>query len=238
MTKAFALRSAVAVLAVAVALPLAGCGTTDRIVKTSAIPDDYRARHPIVVADADTTLDVLPSRGMNRLDRHTAKQIIAFAQQYRDLGHGSITVLVPRGLGERHPFLADVRSALEAGGASGHVVVSSYPVADPALASPVRLSFRGTKARVGDVCGQWPSDLGSGSSIDGWENKSYWNFGCATQQMIAAQTSDPRDLIAPRGEEPSDTMIRTHKIEQIRQGSDPAVNWTVKSSSIASVGGN
>lgn len=238
MTRTFALRSAAAVLAVTVALPLAGCGTTDRVVKASAIPDDYRARHPILVADADTTLDVLPSRGMNRLDRHTAKQIVAFAQQYRELGHGGITVLVPRRMGEGHQFVADVRAALEAGGATGRVVVSSYPVADPNLAAPVRLSFRGTKARVGDVCGQWPSDLGSGSSIDGWENKSYWNFGCATQQMIAAQTSDPRDLIAPRGEEPSDTPIRIHKIEQIRQGADPAVNWTMKPGAIATVGGN
>lgn len=246
MTNAFAsrsamrldMRSAVTVLALVAGLPLAGCGTTDRIVKTSAIPDDYRARHPIVVTDSDTSLDVLPSRGMGRLDSHTAKQIIAFAQQYHELGHGSITVLVPRGIGEPHQFVADVRAALEAGGASGHVVVSSYPVADPNLAAPVRLTFRGTKARVGDVCGQWPSDLGSGSSVDGWENKTYWNFGCATQQMIAAQTSDPRDLITPRGEEPSDTATRTRKIEQIRQGTDPAVTWTVKPGSIASVGGN
>lgn len=220
--------------------PLCGCGTTDRILPPSITPDDYHARHPIVIAQAKTSIDVFPSMGQGRLDRHTAKQILAFAQQYRETGHGPILVLLPRGArdGNYRALVGSVRAALAAGGAHSGVEVSTYPVADPHLASPIRLSFVGVKAKVADQCGQWPSDLGPGSNVDGWENKTYWNFGCATQQMIAAQTSDPRDLVEPRGEEPADTLSRSRGIESIRKGTDPATTWQVKNSSIGPVGGN
>jgi pilus assembly protein CpaD len=220
-------------------LPLCGCGTTDRIVPVSSTPDDYHARHPILIAEAKSVLDVFPSQG-HRLDSHTRKQILAFAEQYHDLGHGPVLILLPRGPHGRddQAFIGDIRATLASGGANGGVEVSSYPVGDPRLAAPVRLSFKGIKAKVADQCGQWPSDLGSGSSVDGWENKTYWNFGCATQQMIAAQTSDPRDLVTPRGEEPADTQIRARGITSIRGGTDPATAWTVKNSSIGSVGGS
>lgn len=228
------------VMAFGLLAPLCGCGNTDRIVPVSTTPDDYHVRHPIVIAEAKTSLDVFPSLGQGRLDTHTAKQIYAFAEQYRDGGHGPVLVMLPRGGrgGDEHRLLNEIRRVLSAGGARSGVEVASYPVSDPGLASPIRLSYGGTRAKVADQCGQWPSDLGSGSSIDGWENKTYWNFGCATQQMIAAQTSDPRDLVTPRGEEQSDVLMRQRGIEGVRKGIDPATQWTVKNSSIGSVGGS
>lgn len=233
------LKPAIAALAAAMGLvALGGCGT-DRIVRPSVTPDDYHARHPIVLADARTSLDVFPATGQGRLDRHTAKQIFAFAAQYRELGRGPVLVLMPRigRRGDPRSLIADIRASLAAGGAHGGVEVSTYPVADPGLASPVRLSFVGVKAKVASQCGQWPSDLGPGTNVDGWDNKTYWNFGCATQQMIAAQTSDPRDLVTPRGEEPSDTLVRARGIESIRKGTDPATKWIVQNTNIGAVGG-
>ena len=217
---------------------LAGCATTDRI-KTSSIPEeDYRIRHPIVLAEARTSIDVFPT-GQGSLDRHTAKQIFAFADQYRDTGHGPVVVLLPRGRhGDQRALMGDIRRVLSAGGVHDGVEVSTYPVADPGLASPVRLSFSGIKAKVADQCGQWPHDLASGSNIDTWDNKPYWNLGCSTQTMIAAQTSDPRDLVTPRGEEQTDAVIRIRGIDSIRKGSDPNTSWTTHGSNIGSVGGN
>ena len=218
---------------------LAGC-TTDRIVPSNIALDDYRARHPIVIAQARTSIDVFPSMGEGKLDRHTAKQVYAFAEQYGDTGQGRVLVLVPRGPGvvSHQTVVAEIRRVLAAGGARGGVDVSTYPIADPGLASPVRLSFVGVRAKEVNQCGQWPRDLASASSIDGWENEPYWNLGCATQTMIAAQTSDPRDLVSPRGEEQPDTDISARAITQVRVGSDPNTNWSVRSSSIGSVGGN
>ena len=56
--------------------------------------------------------------------------------------------------------------------------------------------------------------------------------------MIAAQASDPRDLVTPRGEEPTDTLIRIRGIESIRKGNDPNTTWAIKSTNIGGVGGN
>ncbi len=220
-----------------IATTLAGCGQTDRIVASSIPLDDYTARHPIVISESRTSIDVFPTMTSGKLDRHSAKQVYAFAEQYRELGRGRIVVLVPRGHAERSA-LADIRHLLVLGGASGGVDVATYPVADPGLASPVRISYEGIRARVADQCGQWPRDLSSASSIEGWENKPYWNLGCATQTMIAAQTSDPRDLVTPRGEEPADTLIRARGIDSIRKGSDPNTSWAVRSTNISGLGGN
>jgi pilus assembly protein CpaD len=218
-------------------MPLAACGTTDRIVPASTTPDDYRARHPILIADAKSTIDLFPSIAQGQLDTHTQKQIVGFADQYREVGHGPILVLVPRSIKADRDLIPQIRRVLLAAGARSGIDIATYPVANPLLASPVRLSFGGTKAVVADQCGQWPSDLGSGSSIDGWENKSYWNFGCTTQQMIAAQTADPRDLVEPRGEEVPDTTMRSRDIDSIRKGTDPSTDWKVRNSSISNVGG-
>ncbi len=229
-------RRLIAAAALAALFPLAGC-VTDRVVDSSVPLADFHARHPIVLAEAKSTLDVFPSTAQGRLDAHTAKQVYAFAEQYRTSGRGGMTVLVPRTAGPARAPVADIRRVLALGGVRT-VVVATYPVADPRLASPVRLSFEGLKANVADQCGQWPSDLASGSSIEGWENKPYWNFGCATQTMIAAQTSDPRDLVAPRGEEPADTEIRERGIRAVRAGTDPTTSWRVSNSNIGSVGGS
>ena len=220
--------------------PLAGCGTTDRIVASSIPMEDYKVRHPIVLGESRSSVDIFPSTEQGRLDAHSAKQVYAFAEQYRDLGHGEVLMLVPRGMaaGPSRRLVADIKHLLSLGGARAGVRVASYPVADPRLASPIRLSFTGIKARVADQCGQWPSDLASGSSIEEWDNKPYWNLGCATQTMIAAQASDPRDLVTPRGEEPSDALIRSRGIETIRRGADPNTNWTVRNSNIGGIGGS
>ncbi len=223
--------------ATVIAAALAGCGQTDRIVASSIPLDDYTARHPIVISQSRTAIDVFPASGSGGLDRHTAKQVYAFAEQYRELGRGRVVVLVPRGQAER-AAVADIRRILTLGGAKGGVDVATYPVADPGLASPIRISYEGIRARVTDQCGQWPRDLSSASSLEGWENKPYWNLGCATQTMIAAQTSDPRDLVTPRGEEPTDTLIRARGIDSIRKGTDPNTTWAVKSTNIGGVGGN
>jgi len=58
----------------------------------------------------------------------------------------------------------------------------------------VRLTFTSIKARVASECGVWPTDVGSG-----FRNENYENFGCASQQNLAAIIADPNDLISPRG---------------------------------------
>ncbi len=104
--------------------------------------------------------------------------------------------------------------------------------------SPIRLSFIGTKAVVRSRCGDWPRDLASGSSMEGWQNQPYWNHGCAYQQAFAAQVADPRDLAGPRAEGPSDVAMRTRAIGKVREGEDPGTDWKIENTSIGTVGAN
>ena len=221
-------------------VPLAACSATDRLKPSSIATDDYKVRHPIALAQDNTTIDVFPSHTRGGLDRHTAKQVATLAEDYVRLGQGPILVLFPRlpGRSDQRETLSGIRAVLARSGAAANLEVATYPVSDSRLVSPVRLSFAGLKAKVVGQCGEWPSDLGSASTIQGWENRQYYNFGCATQSMIAAQTADPRDLLTPRGEEPADVQIRGRAIESIRKGVDPSTSWTTRNTTISNVGGS
>ncbi|GAC1332746.1 MAG: CpaD family pilus assembly protein [Beijerinckiaceae bacterium] len=226
------------VLLTAMAAPLAGCGG-DRVVADATTPPDYHVRHPIVVAEADYALDLFPTGTPGGLDARSSDRLRDFARRYAEIGHGQITVLVPRGGANDLTVAASlgrVRDVFSGMGARGVLAVSSYPVADPGLAAPLRLSFEGLKGRLSHRCGDWPNDLASGSTAQGWENKTYWNFGCANQSMLAAQVADPRDLAGPRGERPADTSMRIRAIESVRKGVDPGTKWEVKNSGIGAVG--
>ncbi|MBY6241667.1 CpaD family pilus assembly protein [Methylosinus sp. Sm6] len=223
--------------AAAVAAPLAGCGV-NKVLPPPSVVHDYRDRHPVVLADATTAIDVFPTQ---RLDQGTVDRIQSFVQRYRRIGHGQITLLAPAGA--RDPAAARagvdaVRRQLAESGVAGSVYVGSYPVSDADLAAPVRLSFQGIKAKVAGRCGEWPEDLASASSLKGWNNDTHWNFGCANQATLAAQIDDPRDLAAPRGETPADIESRMRSLNKVRAGMDPSTKWTVKGTNISSVGGD
>jgi pilus assembly protein CpaD len=220
----------------AAALSLSGClagvpYASDN--QVSAV--DYHERHPIVLDKGVTTLDLFPVGG--RLDPLSSDKLKAFAERYRTFGTGEVTILTPAGEPASAGIVPEIRRRLYASGLRGYVAVGSYPVLDRKLASPVRLVFRGLKAEVADRCGQWPADLASGSSIEGWKNESYHNFGCATQSALAAQIDDPRDLVQARGSTPPDETMRLRAIEQVRKGTDPGTDWKVQITPIGQIGG-
>ena len=223
------------------AVPLAGCGV-DRVASAGyAVPEDYRERHPIVLTNAATTLDIFPVSSGSGLNAPSAGRVREFAKNFSTRGQSQMTVLLPRGGmtdGISQHALGGIRKELLAGGAKGYVAIGSYPVADPSLAAPVRLSYTELKAKVATKCGEWPADLASGSSVEGWHNRPYWNFGCATQTAMAAQVDDPRDLASPRAETPPDTNMRTRGIMAVRLGKDPGTEWRTKNSEIGKVGSN
>jgi pilus assembly protein CpaD len=221
------------------AAPLAACSGADRIVTSSIGPQDYRARHPIELKQARASLEVLPEVRAGDLDLRTRAQVKQFAQEYRIKGSGEIAIALPQGGpsgGEARAALPGLRKALAAGGAHGYVSVSSYPVANPALAAPVRLSYSTIVAQTPSRCGQWPNDLASGGSVNGWQNNEYWNFGCATQQMVATQVADPRDLVGPAAETPPDSQIIGRAIDSVRRGKDPGTSWVTQNTNISGLG--
>ncbi|HEV3044739.1 MAG TPA: CpaD family pilus assembly protein [Roseiarcus sp.] len=223
-------------LSLVAALTLGGCMGDDVTASTGAL-DDYHTRHPILLTDAPTTLDVFPV-GVGGLDATTIADVRAFAARYAQYGVSRIVIVAPAGGGPRiHAGVEAVRRTLASAGLSGRIGLGVYPVADRLLAAPIKLSFIGLKAEVPSPCGQWPTDLASGSSTIGWQNQTYWNYGCATQSMMAAQVADPRDFVRASASGPGDVQMSLRAINNVRQGADPGTDWKIQNSNIGQIGG-
>jgi pilus assembly protein CpaD len=224
------------VLASTVSLLAACGGKVDRLAtQSSTIPFDYQKRHPIVMTSQPAVVNVFPTAGgLTRSDR---SRLTDLAKRYKELGRGAIYIHFPANDRQDRRVINTIRQVMASNGVRGRMRVGSYPVLDNERASPVRVSFKALTAAVASRCGEWPDDLASASSLSGWNNKPYWNLGCAYQNMIAVQVADPRDLAGPRGESPSDIAMRMRAIDKVREGKDPSTDWKVKNSSIGTVGG-
>lgn len=223
--------------AAALAFGMGACAKQDRMTTGSIIPTDVRARHPIVLQQAPETLDIFVA-GSGGVDQRQQKDIKEFARVYKESGSGVIQILTPRGAydgGRASAAVASIRHTLSASGVRGETIVGSYAVADPQLAAPVRLSFMNLQARTDTRCGEWPDDLGASGAKGGWDNRPYYNFGCAYQQNVAAQVADPRDLVRPRSLDPADVQMRTRAIGFVRKGGDPTTYWTTSSTPLGTV---
>jgi pilus assembly protein CpaD len=191
---------------------------------------DYRARHPIVLAEGERSLDVFAS-GPGHLDPRQASEVDAFMLEYRRYGRGGILLEVPTGLPPAQEAAVARTAALlrqrgaEDGVPPGEIAPSAYAVAAPGLAAPIRLTFRRMQAQVADKCGLWPQDLGTSDFGYDYSNKPVWNFGCSTQATLAAQVADPIDLVRGRPEGRIDTVKRIRDIGEMRQGKDPSTSW-------------
>lgn len=209
---------------------LGGCANRQAEGDTLAFgPDDVRERHPIVLRDAPRSLDVFVGRTGGHLDARQAEDVTSFAHEFRQSGKGGLVAEVPTGTRRDHATrdtLNGIRAALARGGVSpGFLSVRSYPVQDPGLASPIRLTFASLQASVAHRCGQWPNDMGSSDFKFSSSNAPYWNLGCSSQATLAAQVADPIDLVRARDEGRPDIVKRMGAITKIREGQDPSTQY-------------
>ena len=202
---------------VATASLLSACGTArpDRQT-TSSIPDDYRTRHPITVAEVEHNLDVPVGADEHGLTAATRDLIKGFAQDYAITSKSTIRIAIPMNAANSaaaNGVRNQVRKVLiDAGVASPRIVMTNYNSPSTDVSAPVRLSYIAVTA-ITDECGQWPSDL-TGPTVT--QNKNYENFGCANQQNLAAQIANPTDLVGPRGMTPIDAVNRATIIDTYR----------------------
>ncbi|MCI0736758.1 MAG: CpaD family pilus assembly lipoprotein, partial [Beijerinckiaceae bacterium] len=64
----------------------------------SSIPmDDYRVRHPIVLAEEPRMLDIFVDPATGQFDRKTVGRLREFAGSYRKFGRGPIAIMPPAG---------------------------------------------------------------------------------------------------------------------------------------------
>ncbi|KQT44504.1 hypothetical protein ASG43_14310 [Aureimonas sp. Leaf454] len=194
---------------------LVGCADRHSI-EVGSIPDDYRSRHPIVVAESEKTLDIPIVSSEVRLPIASRDRVADFARRFKRSGSAAIRVLLPSGSANAPAAESASQGVLTAlkreGVGSSRVLVQSYDATGLQGPAPIRLSYATLTAQT-EPCGRWPEDLGSTH-----ENKNYFNFGCASQQNLAAQIADPRDLLGPRGEGEIDAERRTVVLDDYRQG--------------------
>lgn len=198
---------------------LTGCANVQHV-EVGSVPDDYRTRHPIVVSEGESVLDLPITAHDTRLTYATRGRVEEFAQRFRSENAAALRMLVPTGAyneAAARQAAADVVSMLRAEGVPhDRIIVSPYRAGASAGPVPIKLAFSSLRASAGP-CGRWPDDL-----ANTYENKNYSNFGCASQANLAAQIADPRDLLGPRGRSEIDAARRTQAIERYRAGGDPA----------------
>ncbi len=211
---------------IALGLGLAGCAATQQA-SYPIVAADYHDQFPITIGQGRHVLDIFPASHRGGIDDATQARITEFVRLYREQGQSAILMQLPRGAAEARSVdraAGFVRRELYKGG--GRVQTTSYEVANPNLAAPIRLSFTMLKASVARACGQWPADLAGGTSTESNLNQPYYNYGCSQQKMIAAQVADPRDLVSPQARTPADMQMRVNAIQNIRNGIDPGTQWT------------
>ena len=204
---------------------LAGCADRNSIV-VGSVPDDYRTRHPIVVGEAEEAIEIPVVSTETRLTRTARDRVRDFAGRFRSARASTIRMLLPVGAANSAAAEAasrDVVAVLRRAGIAGErILVQPYAPGEGGDFAPIRLVYATLAARTAP-CGHWPEDLGETT-----ENRNYYNFGCASQQNLAAQVADPRDLLGPRGLDPVDAEQRTNMLDRYRQGkvtaADPSPN--------------
>lgn len=178
------------------ALGLAACANGQEQALTVA------EEHPISVDSQTVTMTIESGDDLSTLD---LARIRAFADSYMRDGHGSLSITAPGGAAAT----AGVREALsdsgvpEAaiadaayGGASGDVILSyTHYVATPS------------------ACGIW-----EGQRERDYRNMRSPNFGCASQNNLAAMVGDPHDLMAPADMTPPDSATRIRGVTKFRKG--------------------
>jgi pilus assembly protein CpaD len=211
----------VAAALVGVAVVLGACTHTDRAVIAS-VPEDYRLRHPIAIQEANQSVVIFVGQARGGLSASQRADVMRLAQTWLREGTGAISADLPVGTPNARTAadaLREVRALLGAAGVPPRgIVVRRYHPDDLRTFATIRLSYPKISAIAGP-CGLWPEDLGpSIKNTSYFENKSYYNFGCAYQRNMAAMVDNPSDLVQPRSETPAYTMRRTAAFEKYRKG--------------------
>jgi pilus assembly protein CpaD len=212
-----------------VSLILGASNHTSETVTTASIPEDYRQRHPIVVEESNQSIVVFVGQGRGGLTAEQRADVFGLARTWLQEGTGAINADVPVQTPNARAAadsMREVQSLLAAAGVPPHaVVVRNYHSKDPRLLPAIRLSYPKLSATAGP-CGLWPEDIGpSIKNKSYFENRSYYNFGCANQHNLAAMVDNPSDLVQPRPETPPYTARRSALFEKYRKGTPTAITY-------------
>lgn len=203
--------------AVVLTLGLTGCGGFNGAEDAQFTPD---VTYPITVEQKTASLSIDVDRGQIAMAPKDRNQIAAFADAYRDKGHGRVTIATPAGApnsGAAASLVSDIRAALmEAGIAKQAITYTAYQAPSNQVNAPVLISYDHYVASA-SPCGNWTQsytfDPGNGDSP---------NLGCVTQSNLAALVADPADLLGQRPMDTADADRRGTVLDKYRKGESTA----------------
>jgi len=170
--------------------------------------------HPISVDSQVVTLTIDNDLTTTDLSSVDTARLRAFADAYMRDGHGPLTVTAPSGASsdfDGQETAADIRGALhEAGVPWSALAGATYRTG--ADGTQLILSYTHYVATPSE-CGIWKGLKGRD-----YRNLRTPNFGCATQNNIAAVLADPHDLVAPTAMTPRDAAASARAFDAYRAG--------------------
>lgn len=213
---------------VGIALALGACQHADEAV-TASIPDDYKQRHPIAIEEANRSTVVFVGHARGGLTASQRADVMGLGSTWMQEGTGAIHIDVPTDTPNARAAqesLREIEAMLAAAGVPPRgIIVRRYRPEDSRFLPPIRLTYSKIAAVAGP-CGLWPEDLGPSIRNKSWfDNKPYYNFGCASQRNLAAMVDNPSDLVQPRPETPAYTMRRNAAFEKYRKGTTTATSY-------------
>src|ERR1700676_4757581 len=205
---------------------LGACTDTTGEIVTARIPDDYRQQHPIAIQEADRSVVIFVGHARGGLSASQRADVIGLARIWVSEGTGAIVADVPFDTPNARAAdsaFREIKALLAAGGVPARGIrLHHYHPDDPRTLATIRLNYPKIMAVAGP-CGVWPDDLGPSVNNRGYfDNKPYYNFGCANQRNMAAMIDNPSDLVQPRPETPAYTARRTEGFEKYRKGTTTA----------------
>jgi pilus assembly protein CpaD len=214
---------------IGVAVVLGACKHTEEVPPTAAAPDDYRLRHPIAIQEKDRSIVVFVGNSRGGLTASQRVDVMALAQTWMRDGTGAISIDMPVGTPNARAAtdsLREIQAVFAVAGVPPHAVnVRQYHPEDPRHMAAIRLNYPRIEATAGP-CGLWPEDIGPGyKNKSYYDNKQYYNFGCASQRNLAALVDNPSDLEQPRPETPAYTARRTAAFEKYRKGTPTTTTY-------------
>jgi pilus assembly protein CpaD len=214
------------VLAAASAALLSGCYKVKDT--TASIPADYRQRHPLTIKETNYTIEVFVGSNRGGLNASQRADVLGFAQRWKKEATGGIIIDQPSGTPNQlaaGEAVREARSILAGAGVPLYAVaVLPYHPKNQLAIATVRFNYPKVSAEAGP-CGLWPADLGPTYEPQQFENKPYWNLGCATQRNLAAMVDNPTDLVQPRGESSTYYPRRSVVMEKFRKGEGTATTY-------------
>jgi pilus assembly protein CpaD len=229
LVRSLRVGAALAVLSVALGACNTLATTTTTGDLTAGIPNDYRQRHPIAIQEADRSVELFIGNSRGGLTAAQRADVIGLAQVWLREGTGAINADVPAGTPNARAAtdaFREVQALLTSAGVPARGInVRKYQPDDPRQLATIRLNYPKITAVVGP-CGLWPEDLGpSVKNPSYFENKPYYNLGCAYQRNMAAMVDNPADLVQPRSETPPYAARRVTAYEKYKKGTPTTTTY-------------